>query len=437
MSSSEVRISGLEGLRAIAVVWIVIFHWMSMYLHSAEWAPADLRAIETDAYSAVLYSSPFFRVVRAGERSVDIFMVLSAFLYFRASDRRTQQQQTGPLAGITVRILSRWLRLFPAHGFVMFVCAALDVYGMRRACPAALPSHLVFAQNVIPGGLSCLLFTWSTAVDMQFHAIAGPLLESLLSRAASASPWLILDVGFLASLAIRFTIKLGLGDPSWASSSLATKMCAYVAGAAAWVVISSKGQPESGDAHRSGLRFVLSHPNTVYLAPASALVFACVWDPWAPAGAGSNGIASALSQPLFALGAARVVVAASGRQNDTSYAWLRWRGFRPFATLSYAAFLFQHVTLAVLSNPDAWVPNAGLINVLRRQVVNDSLSRALKPPLEPDSFLAVHVAFTLTAVLLVVLTFAGGAVVHSLIERPALRLRIRILRALIDPGKKT
>ncbi|KRD36758.1 hypothetical protein ASE27_09845 [Oerskovia sp. Root918] len=144
------RIAGLDGLRALAVVSVMLFHF----------AP---------------------QLLPGGYVGVDVFFVLSGFLITTLLVREFRERRTLSLSRFWVR---RARRLLPALALVVLTCTAVaglvggDVLvgiGAQVAGAATFTSNWVYiAQgSTYSGGLAPQLFAnlWSLAVEEQFYLL--------------------------------------------------------------------------------------------------------------------------------------------------------------------------------------------------------------------------------------------------------------------------
>ncbi|MET4223711.1 acyltransferase family protein [Oerskovia enterophila] len=144
------RIAGLDGLRALAVVSVMLFHF----------AP---------------------QLLPGGYVGVDVFFVLSGFLITTLLVREFRERRTLSLTRFWVR---RSRRLLPALALVVLTCTAVaglvggDVLvgiGAQVAGAATFTSNWVYVAqgSTYSGGLAPQLFAnlWSLAVEEQFYLL--------------------------------------------------------------------------------------------------------------------------------------------------------------------------------------------------------------------------------------------------------------------------
>ncbi|KZM35298.1 acyltransferase family protein [Oerskovia enterophila] len=144
------RIAGLDGLRALAVVSVMLFHF----------AP---------------------QLLPGGYVGVDVFFVLSGFLITTLLVREFRERRTLSLSRFWIR---RARRLLPALALVVLTCTAVaglaggDVLvgiGAQVAGAATFTSNWVYVAqgSTYSGGLAPQLFAnlWSLAVEEQFYLL--------------------------------------------------------------------------------------------------------------------------------------------------------------------------------------------------------------------------------------------------------------------------
>lgn len=189
------RIRVLDGLRGIAVIAVVYYHYFVVPVGGV--VPKSLLAY-IQKVGALAWSG------------VDLFFVLSGFLivgilvdnkgadnYFRTFYLRRAFR----ILPLYVALLGLWL-LF-VHGGLLTLFHP-DLVTRIHERPKSLIPYFTFTQNIVMGvdgdfGLSALSPTWSLAVEEQFYLIM-PLVVFLVPRSCLAG---ILGLVFLAGPVIR------------------------------------------------------------------------------------------------------------------------------------------------------------------------------------------------------------------------------------------
>jgi peptidoglycan/LPS O-acetylase OafA/YrhL len=140
MGSEERRIGGLDGLRALAVLGVFLFH--------ANVAGAQL-----------------------GWSGVELFYVLSGFLI--TGILLDARESPGYFRGFYAR---RALRILPAYFIVLALSVAVAALSGRTDAFGFLPYYLLYLQNYFPqlatqfgAGIPLLSHTWTLAIEEQFY----------------------------------------------------------------------------------------------------------------------------------------------------------------------------------------------------------------------------------------------------------------------------
>jgi peptidoglycan/LPS O-acetylase OafA/YrhL len=178
---------GLDGMRALAVVAVMIYHTNN------GWLPG-------------------------GFIGVEVFFVISGYLITRLLLAEHHENARIDLRAFYVR---RVLRLGPALVVALIVAAALaagplaDEFAVPRW--AAFATTLSYTANWLqvyePGSAGPLIHTWSLAIEEQFYLLWPPLLVVLLRRRLNISSLAAaLAIAALAVVAARVVFFAGLHD---------------------------------------------------------------------------------------------------------------------------------------------------------------------------------------------------------------------------------
>ena len=178
------RLSGLDLLRAIAIVWVMLFH----------------------SFLVGGLGEGFDRLSRFGWADVDMFFVLSGFLIGTQVLRPLQRGERLSVGGFYLR---RAWRILPAFAVVLTVYAAFPAL---REAPGLQPwwQFASFTMNLLIDYSRNQAFShaWSLCVEEHFYLVF-PVLAVWLSRRPSASRIMGLCVGILlAGLALRCAVWL-------------------------------------------------------------------------------------------------------------------------------------------------------------------------------------------------------------------------------------
>jgi len=184
------RDSPLDGLRALAALWVVSFHLFVVLPYLLQLNPDD-RAIFNDYAGMVI-----IRPVDLGDYGVDIFFILSGCLIMAILGREMkaamrsptvadssepllqldeQQQQPGnPTMTRTIInfFIRRYARLMPAYT-VALVCLMVEasIKGDNDGCLYDVWRNFLFINNLFSSG-GCMPWSWSIAIEWQMYLVS-------------------------------------------------------------------------------------------------------------------------------------------------------------------------------------------------------------------------------------------------------------------------
>jgi peptidoglycan/LPS O-acetylase OafA/YrhL len=151
---TSTRLPGLDGLRAFAVVRVIVHHYIGVIPIS--FARYDIAPI----LAAIMTNAHF---------GADIFFVLSGFLITWLLLK--EERKTGTL-NIRRFYVQRAIRILPPYLFCIIVLAALGLAGVVALGPNDVVSSLLFFRNCASAGTT---FTtshfWSLAIEEQFYLL--------------------------------------------------------------------------------------------------------------------------------------------------------------------------------------------------------------------------------------------------------------------------
>ena len=189
---SRERLLFIDGLRCIAVLWVVLSH----FIHNS---PFEEHNIFSDCLHPLLS-----RYIWKGYLGVEIFFVISGFVIALslARDRFTPRFALG----FAVR---RYVRLFPPYIAVVFLWIATTAlgkllfpsYDLPQPSAAQLSAHFLYLQNLL--GLGDIVGpTWTLCLEFQFYLFYALCALFFLSRPRPAriAGVILFAIATLASL---------------------------------------------------------------------------------------------------------------------------------------------------------------------------------------------------------------------------------------------
>ena len=204
-STGRGHIAALDGIRAMACVWVVADHCAQALYGGA------------DGLEDAWRSTPSAWLVLNGELAVDVFFVLSGFLVFRILAQYLSSIEDGG-DGLTAshawfRFMSRrWLRIFPAY----VVAAAIYTPRSASCKRGGVIWNLLFVNNVL-GDQDCMGHTWSIAAEMQMYAFSPAVVMAMLSTRSALLVPAVFTALHIAITAVSMFLIAGPGahyDPA-------------------------------------------------------------------------------------------------------------------------------------------------------------------------------------------------------------------------------
>jgi peptidoglycan/LPS O-acetylase OafA/YrhL len=360
------RIRGLDGLRAVAIVWVMLFH---------SWSVGGLGRWDA--------------IATPGWMGVDLFFVLSGFLIGQQVFAPLARGERFSYAGFYVR---RAFRILPAFLVVLAMYAAVPAI---REAPHLPPlwMFLTFTHNLLVDYNRERAFShmWSLCVEEHFYLLF-PVLAMLLVRRAR-----VRTVGFCA---------------------LAVLAGGIVVRAAIWLValvpLKSVDAPPGFDTAWVEWIYYPTWCRLDGLLFGVLLAAVRTWRPswWAGIQRRDGAVA------LAGLGLVALAVVTCADRNALGASVI---GF-PLVSLAMA------LLVASAAAPRGWIsrltpPGAGWIAAASYSLylVHKAVFAAADRVLPPDAPPVVRFVLIGTAAI------AVGALLHHAVERPALRLRSRLL----------
>ena len=223
---SAQRVPELDGLRGLAILLVVICH----YIANAEHAPLGF------------WWDHFFSVLTVGWGGVDLFFVLSGFLIGGILlDARHSPQY---FRTFYMRRVHRILPIYYAWVALYAAIAAVGLYLLPGRMPvmgrdlAVVPVYILFLQNMIyrpsPFQWKWFVVAWSLAVEEQFYLFAPPLIRKVTGRRlVYGLTAIVCAAPILRYLAFRYLTRFEY-LPSYAMPCRADALALGILAAVAW-----------------------------------------------------------------------------------------------------------------------------------------------------------------------------------------------------------
>jgi peptidoglycan/LPS O-acetylase OafA/YrhL len=294
------RIEGIDGLRAIAVTGVFLFH---------ESVPG----------------------MQLGWAGVELFYVISGFLITRILLRSRE----GP-SYLRTFYLRRGLRILPIYWLAMIVAFAIAAATMGTGALGYFPFYFLYAQNYYPqvatafaAGIPDLAHTWTLAIEEQFYWLWPLALLAFTGRRLLALVALL----FVSAPLARLLLLLWTDNPFTMIATLPSQADGLAAGAALAVLV-HQGIHETV-LRRLGLAAVLiGAVSTAALVLHSGLETFALTASWA---SDPVNVLLLSSLALLFVGLVALTLTSTGPLvRVLSLAPLRWSG-----TISYGLYLYD------------------------------------------------------------------------------------------------
>ncbi|MEH0844414.1 acyltransferase, partial [Micromonospora sp. CPCC 205711] len=322
------RFEALDGLRAIAAVIVVAFHF-----GGPRWAWTS------------------------GWIGVHLFFVLSGFLITTLLLREESARRRVSLRGFYLR---RFFRILPVYFVVLAATWALaHVNGTGQRVAASMPHYLLMLNEFAP--TPAFLHSWTIAIEQKFYLV-WPLLAFVLVSGAFYRRLAITGVAVATLLAL---IPVFTAWPYWP-----TQYIVILVGCALAIVMH--------DRRSYALIRPLTHPVTAVVVVVAFVALHLSLPYWPPAADGHNDV-RVLS---YAVGAALLLPALLNRSIPA-----RLLALRPMAFVgerSYSLYLVQYLAAATVAGLAPSVPRGTtyfLATVLIGLLAADLLFRWVEQPM--------------------------------------------------------
>lgn len=164
------RLHGLDALRGVAALCVVVWHWQHFFAIRGEWA---------EGWRAEM--QPFFWLLKPlyvqGWAAVDLFFVLSGFVFFWLYGAAIRERATGAWRFA----LLRFSRLYPLHLVMLLAVALLQLFFFRAHGTFFIYQdndadyfvrHLFLVQNWWPDSPQSFDGpTWSVSIEVLLYVV--------------------------------------------------------------------------------------------------------------------------------------------------------------------------------------------------------------------------------------------------------------------------
>ncbi|KAF8568145.1 hypothetical protein P879_03154 [Paragonimus westermani] len=393
----------LDGIRFITMLWIILGHCLAFSCLVSNNVPTYIEK------NARLWT---FQALVGATLSVDTFFMMSGLLTVYVTLPRFASVNTlvGQIQFWLTFVLHRLIRLTPLYLLVIVLYTGLfnhlydgPMYPQRPEMTDSIYCRqhwwVTFLNNFLYEDQTCMAWSWYLSNDFQFTVVLAPIFISLVTWNATAG--------------VLFAILLVI------SSILSTVGIAYSNGYYPWPL-----SPESFDTiyikpytrwgtyalglilgwiiHR-GYRLpqrVSSEVKLVFTFMSLSLAsVCCLWTVYGLAdifsqkvpmwSTGVSALHTAVHRPIFIVGVGIVTYLCANRYASPIRSLLSWSAFRPFARLTYGAYLVHPIVILFLvlgSQSPVMLDNIYLITVFGTVVLisyalSFVLSLAIESPL--------------------------------------------------------
>ncbi|XP_052739546.1 nose resistant to fluoxetine protein 6-like [Bicyclus anynana] len=204
MNPNSDNISCLDGIRALAILWVVVGHVFYVIGH-----------IPANPIYAVKWSQSYESIwITTASLTVDTFFFISGLLLVYITAKKLTGREL--VKNLPFFYLNRLLRMFPVLAVVVLYEASLAnrvadgplwhrfMVDSTHKCRQFWWTTLLHLQNFINPEQVCVGVTWYLAIDVQLHILSPIVLFWVLGRSKTLA-WSALIVALCASLAASTT----------------------------------------------------------------------------------------------------------------------------------------------------------------------------------------------------------------------------------------
>jgi peptidoglycan/LPS O-acetylase OafA/YrhL len=193
------RIPELDGLRAIAVLFVVIYHIMHFAATLPEGPPSVARLVQT-----------------LGFAGVSVFFVISGYIITSLLLREKLVSGRVSLSGFYLR---RAFRILPPFALYICVIIALRFWDVVAVSPRSVFWSVLFLQNGHFGEANSWLVshTWSLSVEEQYYVIFPSFFCLLLGFRRKLATYLLIVVYVVAIFSFKLARELESLGEAWSA----------------------------------------------------------------------------------------------------------------------------------------------------------------------------------------------------------------------------
>lgn len=170
---SNKRLPSINGLRAISILIVITAHFISPLLK----------------YGLAYYPTVVFPLLSNGQFGVNMFFVISGFLITKLL--LNEIQETGKIS-FRKFFTRRFLRLFPAYYFLLFIYLILDQLNYISISPASWLTAITYTKHLNWELDWATAHAWSLSIEENFYLLWPPIL--LLPRKFWKYPLIVICI---------------------------------------------------------------------------------------------------------------------------------------------------------------------------------------------------------------------------------------------------
>ena len=434
--TSSSHAAPLDGLRALAVLWVFTFH--VLVVMPFFWG---LDGEEREAYDAFV-NSFLMGPVTLGDLGVDIFFILSGCLIMSILGKdmaphisvddgaQEKDREAAPLLGGNVQgdalttlpdgadpnqgrpqrsrlvrvvasfFVRRYARLMPAYGVaLLYVVIKWAATGAAAdSCVPGIWSNLLFVNNFIGG---CMPWSWSIAIEWQMYMVSPAVVWAALRYPRRARLILGILAAFSMALYMGLTLRTFYTDADFEATVYNmpyTRVFAYFFGMMVSVETTRRKQRNVALSDASAATTRDRMVTCALRVVAVAAVLLVVYDNGVSGSQAWRITKSVLARPVFVASMAYLVYDALRPQPDAYQRAVNWvlasRPLYIIAQLSYCIYLY-HLFFA------------------------EQVYRILAEPLRNGDIVFVpQWMFPVMAVLMLICSVVASLVVYFVVEKP-------------------